>query len=88
VEIVNSTGNTRTAIKGQGMKPDISNILMFSWFEPVMYLYPVSKLQFPETTERFSKNHRKVFQKPQKGFTETTKRPGYFAGFADNVGYE
>jgi hypothetical protein len=23
---------------------------MFYWFEPVMYLYPVSK--FPETTER------------------------------------
>jgi hypothetical protein len=35
---------------------------MFSWFEPVLYLDPVSKV--PETTER----------------------PGYFVGFADNVG--
>jgi hypothetical protein len=35
---------------------------MFYWFEPVLYLDPVSK--FPETTER----------------------PGYFVGFADNVG--
>jgi hypothetical protein len=34
---------------------------MFYWFEPVLYLDPVSK--FPETTER----------------------PGYFVGFADNV---
>jgi hypothetical protein len=37
---------------------------MFSWFEPVLYLDPVSKLRFPEITER----------------------PGYFVGFADNVG--
>jgi hypothetical protein len=37
---------------------------MFHWFEPVLYLDPVSKLQFPETTSR----------------------PGYFVGFADNVG--
>ena len=35
---------------------------MFYWFEPVLYLDPVSK--FPETTER----------------------PGYFVGFAENVG--
>jgi hypothetical protein len=35
---------------------------MFYWFEPVLYLDPVSK--FPETTER----------------------PGYFVGFAHNVG--
>jgi hypothetical protein len=35
---------------------------MFYWFEPVLYLDPVSK------------------------FTETTERPGYFVGFADNVG--
>jgi hypothetical protein len=35
---------------------------MFYWFEPVLYLHPVSK--FPETIER----------------------PGYFVGFADNVG--
>ena len=35
---------------------------MFYWFEPVLYLDPVSK--FPETTEK----------------------PGYFVGFADNIG--
>ena len=35
---------------------------MFYWFEPVLYLDPVSK--FPETTEK----------------------PGYFVGFADDVG--
>jgi hypothetical protein len=27
-------------------------MLMFYWFEPVLYLDPVSKFQFPETTER------------------------------------
>jgi hypothetical protein len=37
---------------------------MFYWFEPVLYSDPVSKFQYPETTER----------------------PGYFIGFADNVG--
>jgi hypothetical protein len=37
---------------------------MFYWFEPVLYLDPVSKFRFPETTER----------------------PGYFVGFADDVG--
>jgi hypothetical protein len=37
---------------------------MFDWFEPVLYLDPVSKFCFPETTER----------------------PGYFVGFADNEG--
>jgi hypothetical protein len=42
--------------------PDISRILMFYWFEPVLYLYQVSK--FPETTDK----------------------PGYLVGFADNVG--
>jgi hypothetical protein len=36
---------------------------MFYWFEPVLYLNPVSKFQLPETTER----------------------PGYFVGFADNL---
>jgi hypothetical protein len=25
---------------------------MFYWFEPVLYLDPVSKFQFPETTEK------------------------------------
>jgi hypothetical protein len=44
--------------------PDISHILMFYWFEPVLYLDPVSKFQSSETTER----------------------PGYFVGFADDVG--
>jgi hypothetical protein len=38
--------------------------VIFYWFEPVLYLDPVSKLQFSESTER----------------------PGYFVGFADNVG--
>jgi hypothetical protein len=40
----------------------MSHILIFYWFEPVLYLHLVSK--FPETTER----------------------PAYFVGFADNVG--
>jgi hypothetical protein len=35
---------------------------MFYWFEPVLYLDPISK------------------------FPETIKGPGYFVGFADNVG--
>jgi hypothetical protein len=47
-----------------GGTPDISHILMFYWFEPELYLDPVSNLPFPETTER----------------------PGYFVGFAENVG--
>jgi hypothetical protein len=34
----------------RGGTPDISHILMFYWFEPVLYLDPVSK--FPETTKR------------------------------------
>jgi hypothetical protein len=37
---------------------------MFYWFEPVLYLDPVSKFLVPEITER----------------------PGYFVGFADNIG--
>jgi hypothetical protein len=48
----------------RGDPQDISHILMFYWFEPVLYLDQVSKCLFPETTER----------------------PGYFVGFADNVG--
>jgi hypothetical protein len=36
---------------------------VFDWFEPVLNLDPVSKVKYPETTER----------------------PGYFVGFADNV---
>jgi hypothetical protein len=39
-------------------------MLMFYWFEPVLFLDPVSNFQYPKTTER----------------------PGYFVGFADNVG--
>jgi hypothetical protein len=35
----------------RGGTPDISHILMFYWFEPVLYLDPVSTFQFPETTE-------------------------------------
>jgi hypothetical protein len=50
--------------RGRTGTPDISHILMFYWFEPVLYLDPVSKFQFQETTER----------------------PGYFVGFADDVG--
>jgi hypothetical protein len=42
--------NTRTDIKGGA--PYISHILMFYWFEPVLYLDPVSDFQFSETTER------------------------------------
>jgi hypothetical protein len=30
----------------------MSHILMFYWFEPLLYLNPVSNFQFPETTER------------------------------------
>jgi hypothetical protein len=61
--IVKSTGKYQNSYQGgrRGI-PDISHMLMFYWFEPVLYLDPVSK--FPETTER----------------------PGYFVGFADNVG--
>jgi hypothetical protein len=47
--------------QGEGRTPDISHIMMFHWFESVMYLDPVSK------------------------FPQSTKRPGYFVGFADNV---
>jgi hypothetical protein len=36
----------------RGGTPDISHILMFYWFEPLLYLDPVSKFQYPETTER------------------------------------
>jgi hypothetical protein len=42
--------NTRTVIKEE--TPDISHILVFYWFKPVLYLDPVSKFQFTETTER------------------------------------
>jgi hypothetical protein len=36
--------------RGRSGTPYISHILMFYWFEPVLYLDPVPK--FPETTER------------------------------------
>jgi hypothetical protein len=39
---------------------------MFYWFEPVLYLDPVSIFKWSETTER----------------------PGYFVGFAGNIGDE
>jgi hypothetical protein len=42
--------DTRAGIKGG--TPDISHVLMFCWFEPVLYLDPVSKFQSPKTTER------------------------------------
>jgi hypothetical protein len=63
VQIVNSTGKYQNRYQGGGMTPDISHILMFYWFEPVLYLDPVSKFKYPETTER----------------------PGYVVGFADNI---
>jgi hypothetical protein len=63
MKIVNSTGKYYNRYQ-EGWTPNISHIMMFYWFEPALYLDPVSKFQFPETTER----------------------PGYFVGFADNVG--
>jgi hypothetical protein len=61
VQIVYPTGKyqnryqgeiSRGDIKGISGTSDISYILMFYWFEPVLYLDPVSNLDF---------------QKPQKG---------------------
>jgi hypothetical protein len=55
VQIVNSTGKYQNRYQGEGeghQTYPISNILMFYWFEPVLYLDPVSKFQFPATTER------------------------------------
>jgi hypothetical protein len=64
VQIINSIGKYQNRYQGEERgTPDISHILMFYWFEPGLYLDPVSKFRFPETTER----------------------PGYFVGFADNV---
>jgi hypothetical protein len=37
--------------RGTNGTPDISHIVIFYWFEPVLYLDPVSKFQFPKTTE-------------------------------------
>jgi hypothetical protein len=50
VQIFNSTGKYQN--RYQGGAPDISHILMFYWFESVLYLDPVSKFQFIEITER------------------------------------
>jgi hypothetical protein len=52
MQIVNSTGKYRNRYQGGRGTPDISHILMFYWFEPVLYLDPVSKFQFSENTER------------------------------------
>jgi hypothetical protein len=41
---------TEQVSRGGEGTPDISYILMFYWFEPVIYLDPVSN--FSETTER------------------------------------
>jgi hypothetical protein len=49
MQIVNSTGNTKTDIKVE--TPDISHILMFYRSEPVLYLDPFSTFQSKETTE-------------------------------------
>jgi hypothetical protein len=51
LQIVNSSGKYQNRYQGGGA-PDISHILMFYWFEPVLYLDPVSKFQFSETKER------------------------------------
>jgi hypothetical protein len=65
VQVVNPTGKYQNRYQGgRRGTPDIPHILLFYWFEPVLYLDQVSKFQYPETTER----------------------PGYFVGFADNVG--
>jgi hypothetical protein len=43
----------KPGIKGKERgTPDIFHTLMFYWFEPVLYLDPVSKFRFPESTER------------------------------------
>jgi hypothetical protein len=49
VQIVNSTGKYQYRYP-EGGTSDISHILMFYWFEPALYLDPVSK--FPETKKR------------------------------------
>jgi hypothetical protein len=51
VQIFKSTGKYQNRYQGGGT-PEISHILIFCWFEPVLYLNPVSKLQLPETKER------------------------------------
>jgi hypothetical protein len=46
--MVNSTGKYQN--RYHGGTPDISHMLMYYWFEPVLYLNLV--LKFPETTDR------------------------------------
>jgi hypothetical protein len=62
VQIVNSTGKYQNRYQ-VGDTRHIPHRDVY-WFEPVLYLDPVSKFLFAETTER----------------------PGYFVGFADDVG--
>jgi hypothetical protein len=51
VPSLKSTGKYHNRFQGApGGTPDISHIVMFYWFEPVLYLDPVVK--FPETTEK------------------------------------
>jgi hypothetical protein len=52
VQIVNSTGKYHKRYQGEGDTRYIQFLLMFYYFEPVLYLDLVSKFQFPETTER------------------------------------
>jgi hypothetical protein len=53
MQIVNSTEKCQNRYQGgKEGTPDIFQILMFYWFEPVLYLDPFSKFWFPETTER------------------------------------
>jgi hypothetical protein len=48
---VKSTGKYHNSSqRSPGGTPDISHILMYYWFEPVLYLDPVAT--FPETTEK------------------------------------
>jgi hypothetical protein len=55
VHVLNLSTNRQTNWKipeqvSKGGTPDISHYLRLSWFEPVLYLDPVSK--FPEATEK------------------------------------
>jgi hypothetical protein len=50
VQIANLTGNLQNRSQGgRGGTPEILYIMMLYWFEPVLYLDPVST--YPETTE-------------------------------------
>jgi hypothetical protein len=53
VKIVNSTVKYQNRYQGGVVgAPDITYFLMFYWFEPVLYLDPVSKYSVSETTVR------------------------------------